>query len=125
MATRSKPVPQAGSINIVAKALGQEADILNTKSHAWTLIADLIDDNPHSNRRDSRVLCARLGVAAMIVDTIERRESDQLLESDEFAAVSVLTAIKPLQSLLESIERRCRRGIEAQKESLEWSDSRL
>jgi hypothetical protein len=123
---RTRSVPERSTMHMAAIALGDRANCLDTKTKAWELLADLFDDCPQGNRTDTSVICARLAMATLLLETLERGETDRHLLHDGYAAKRVLSAIRPIQGVVDRIEARCRRGIEApQKESLEWSDSRL
>jgi len=117
---RTRSVPEQSTMHTATRALGDRASCLDTKSKAWELLADLFDDCPQGNRTDTSVICARLAMATLILETLERGETDRHLLHDGYAAKRVLSAIRPLQGVVDRIEARCRRGIEApQKESLE------
>jgi len=113
---RTRSVPEQSTMHTATRALGDRASCLDTKSKAWEFLADLFDDCPQGNRTDTSVICARLSMATLLLETLERGETDRHLMGDGYAAKRVLSAIRPLQGVVDRIEARCKRAFDGPKE---------
>ena len=97
-------------LTICARALMVSVDQLGRNKGVCTYLTGLLAQSPVKGRGEPSMLLARTEVANLVLETIERRETDEALANDEMTA-------KALEKAYARIAETAERGIERCKKA--------
>lgn len=111
MATRSKSVPSVEVVDTAAAALGEDSSATEKRgAKVQVVLHDLFETNPHPNRAKLSVICARLRLATLTIETLERGETDLYLEENPNARAAVNVRLDELDAASRTMRRNCNKA---------------
>ena len=98
------------ALNICARALMVSVDQLCRNKGVCTYLTGLVAQSPVKGRDEPSMILARAEVANLVLETIERRETNEALANDEMTANALEKAYARIAETVERGIERCKKA---------------
>lgn len=112
MAGRRTTIQNRELLRLVAAALGESPSTTTKRGASVSnFMAGIFESNPHAHRAELSVLCARIGVSTLTLDTLGRRETYEFLINNPNEAKQVLVVLQKHQEIVDYLKDNCTKAL--------------